>query len=389
MNDMFYENIDLYAYGDCTEQEAALFEQHIKSCEKCRAEYELACSVKAAMCSMPRITPPADFSRQINNRLDNELKKKNSRRLLRPGYRRYSAAAACLVLAAVLGADGMKLIDGTRVDETTLPFEASLHTQAPQSDNADESTPESVYPTENPVTEYVLPSETASAYSDVPSSQFKPDTARKASSTPTAPVSAPAASQQPTAVPQPEKTTAPVQQASIAPEVSVEPEQDTAADAAETMIPSYMDPRDHVVLASTVERQYKTTGVNVEDLPVKERNLAAEFALLENPRTGNIIANPATLSSLEGVEIAQIKDNRSGVHEYGIGSGSILISAKDKDAVDEILEKYVFSEDNSYYYFTADNFKYFIDELNQTGITYKEHLIPGEGSNVAFKLVVA
>lgn len=386
MDDMFYENIDLYAYGDCTEQEKALFEQHIKSCEKCRAEYELACSIKAAMSSMPGITPPADFSRQINNRLDNELKQRR-RKLLRPGYRRYSAAAACLVLAAVLGADGMKLIDGTRVDETTLPFEAGLHTQAPQPDNGEESTPEPVIPTGNPVTEYALPSETALAYSDAPSSHIKPDTERKASSTQTASVLPPAASQQPTAAPQPEKTTAPAPQATITPEPEVST--DIAAEAAEDMIPSYMDPRDHVVLASTVERQYKTTGVNVEDLPVKERNLAAEFALLENPRTGNIIANSATLSSLEGVEFEQIKDNRPGVHEYGIGSGSILISAKDKEVFDQILEKYVFSEDNSYYYFTADNFKSFIYELNQTGITYKEHLIPEEGSNVAFKLVVA
>ena len=42
MEDMFFYNIDKYVYEECSESEMKLFMEHIKSCEKCKAEYELA-----------------------------------------------------------------------------------------------------------------------------------------------------------------------------------------------------------------------------------------------------------------------------------------------------------------------------------------------------------
>ena len=159
-------------------------------------------------------------------------------------------------------------------------------------------------------------------------------------------------------------------------------------DPAENGIPSYMDPREQVVLASTVEREYQTSGFKIEDLPKKERDLSKEFALITNEK-GAIIANSANLASMEGVEIKEIKDNRKTVQEYGLGSGSIFISAKDKDAVNEIISKYIANEDGNYYFFTGENYKIFIDEIKNNGIEYKQTLVSENGANVAFRLVVS
>jgi len=149
-----------------------------------------------------------------------------------------------------------------------------------------------------------------------------------------------------------------------------------------------MDPREQVVLASTVEREYQTSGFRIEDLPTKERDLSKEFALLENNK-GAIITTPANLASLEGVEIKEIKDNRKSVQEYGIGSGSIFISAKDKDAVNEIISKYIADEEGNYYFFTGENYKTFINEIQNSGIEYKQTLVSENGTNVAFRLIIS
>ena len=330
MEDMFFYNIDKYVYEECSESEMKLFMEHIKSCEKCKAEYELACQVKNAMHGMNNITPPADFSKLINERLDREISKPKARTFIKAGYRKYSAVAACLVLAAVLGAEKVDFTKAPVIDSSTVK-EESL-----QPEIIAEETPEAV----------------SGAASTINTPTAEPAKAKPAAYAPKS-TNAPAAT--------PVVTKAPV-------------------------IPEHLNPENQTVLASSVEKTYEISGVSLEQVPVKKRNLEEEFALLETTKTGVIVANPATMSSLDGMEV-QIKKSNSA--DYGVGSGSLFIAAKDKEIVDKLITKYISIEDNSCYFFTGDNFDSFIQELKEYGVDYKEILVSEKGNNVAIKVVVA
>jgi len=418
LNDLFFENIDMYVYEECDSEQMKLFFEHIKTCKKCAEEYELACSVKDAMSSMQLLTPPADFSKLVNERLDREISTERKRRFMKPGYRKYSAVAACLVLAAVLGIDGVNLVDKTTVDENRLIYEKSLPESSAQSD---ESTPKpSAAPTEE-IQEQIIPAapEATKAPEIESSAPVVSKTENRPASNPKkTEKSEPAKAETPVEevfeIPSQmqaeatvvqyydyEQMSQPIYPQSVVTEQVTSPVQETQLvspepvvvsgikiDPAENGIPSYMDPREQVVLASTVEREYQTSGFRIEDLPTKERDLSKEFALLENNK-GAIITTPANLASLEGVEIKEIKDNRKSVQEYGIGSGSIFISAKDKDAVNEIISKYIADEEGNYYFFTGENYKTFINEIQNSGIEYKQTLVSENGTNVAFRLIIS
>ena len=338
MEDMFFYNIDKYVYEECSESEMKLFMEHLKSCEKCKAEYELACQVKAAMHSMNNITPPADFSKLVNDRLDREISKPKSRTFIKAGYRKYSAVAACLVLAAVLGAEKVNFTDAPVLDSSIVTNESLLPVaQTGEIENGEIS----------PVISEAVSGGASTIYSPTaePAKTVSPARAQK---TP-APQKTPAATKMP-------------------------------------VIPDHLNPEKQTVLASSVEKTYEISGVGLEDIPVKKRCLEEEFALLETTKTGVIVANPATLSSLEGIEVKVKKSNSA---DYGVGSGSIFIDAKDKEIVDKLITKYISIEDNSCYFFTGDNFNSFINELEEQGINYKENLIFEKGSNVAIKVLLA
>lgn len=357
MDDLFYNRIDDFVYGECSEEEFSEFEKHMESCKKCKEEYELAVSVKLAMSSMPKITPPADFSEMLNKRLDSEISKPVK---IRPSvYRKYSAVAACVALVAVLGIDSAKLTD----DAFYVPFDT-----LPVS-----SVPENYI---NHVPESSLQEDVVAVIPSTSAENVQIDPIQKASTNKLLP----------------EKVAVPESDYNVQKNKTVIYSTENKSEDSvyiQNDIPKYMDPRENVVLASTVEKEYQIKAVKPEDVPVKQRDLQAEFALLENPKTGNIIATPATLASLEGVQIQEIKSNGTGAHEYGVGSGSIFISSEDQNTVNELLNKYQSQEDHSVYYFTGENFDSFTNELEDNGINYEKRLISQDGSNVAFKVVAS
>ncbi len=347
MEDLFFHNIDRYVYDECTQEEMNLFKQHMETCAKCREEYELSCSVKNAMGSMNNITPPADFSKLVNQCLDKEIAATSKPRVLKAGYRRYSAVAACLVLAAVLGTRP------TNVSEPVVET-STLTNQSLQAVPEPETEPVTTDITSEPI-------ETKTPVSDPKA------TMSSASTKINAPVAAPAVTV---------STPAPVQGS-----------EDKDSDVY-SKIPSHLNPKNQVVLASSVEKTYEISGISPQDIPKKERDLAAEFALLETTNSGAIVANAATISSMEGVEF-RITQSSDGPKDYGIGSGSLFISTENKDLVNELITKYISVTDKDYYFFTSDNFDLFIQEMQNYGISYKESLVSSSGSNVAVKLILS
>lgn len=425
MEDLFFHNIDKYVYDECTVEEMKLFEKHMETCEKCREEYELSCSVKNAMSSMNTIVPPADFSKLVNERLDRELAAPKKPRLLATGYRKYSAVAACVVLAAVLGTNGANVSDPVVLESSTLTGE-SLQ---PVPDNA-EDVPTAV--TEDTLqAEVPQPTNTAGPTAAVSAQPVKKTQAKKSNVAKTVETPAPAPDLKASAekaeqsvsvpvysltseaeAPSPKTTTAkesiastistPVAEPAVnnqtpAPDVknvpaSSEPVQTEAPKAttndALSKIPAHLNPENQVVLVSSVEKTYEISGVSPEDIPRKERDLAAEFALLDTTKSGAIVANSATISSMEGVQF-QISGSKSTPADYGIGSGSLFVSSSDKEIVDELLDKYDTVTDRDCYFITNDNYNMLIEEMDEYGVSYQERVITKDGGNVAFKLIVS
>ena len=350
MEDMFFHNIDKYVYDECTKEEMELFKQHMENCAECKAEYELSCSVRDAMHSMRNTTPPADLSKLINERLDRETPAKKVS-FISAGCRKYSAVAACLVLAAVIGAENINLTDNAPLESTTVI------------DNSLQSMPDT---TEATVQDVILPQPAVEEVAPAAPATKAP--VRKASTKKITHAAVPAATQKPVVA---------------APAA----EQSYNNDDVMSKIPPHLDPSKNVVLASSVEKKYEISGINPENYANKERNLEAEFALLETTKSGVIVANAATMSSLDGVRFGA-DDSAKNSKDYGIGSGSIFISSKDKMLVDELLIKYISVEEGGCCFLTGDNFENFIEEMNSRGISFEERLLTEKGGNVAIKVVV-
>lgn len=378
MNDKFFDMIDDYINGDCSNEDALLFEKHLDSCSKCKEEYELALSVNKTLSSFPTISPPDDFLQKLNDKLDFELEKEEKKKkyFTKIPIHKYSAVAACVVLVASLGVDVVKISDSSVTDNTIVPTETSLPQESNiPSKNTDVTDDIELSTTEPTTSPEVSRRPTTTPTKAQPTQKAKksdiyvtPSPAEQHTPTSTTAPKAPVSKVQPTTLPQPTPTEHPT--------------------VANSEIPSYMDPKKQVVLASAVENEYKTSGISTEDLPVKKRDLQAEFALLEsNSKSGSIIANPATLASLDSIGVVELEDSRHGADKYGDGRGSLFISSKDKETVSALIEKYASNESNHYYYLTGDNFKSFTEELSENGISYKKRLISQDGSNVAFQVV--
>lgn len=87
-----------------------LFEQHLESCEPCRAELRahrmFVCELDAAMIDTPEIPVPADFSKMVATRAATDM------RGVRSGSEHRKALSICLVLALA----GFALLGGTARD---------------------------------------------------------------------------------------------------------------------------------------------------------------------------------------------------------------------------------------------------------------------------------
>lgn len=100
-----FERLDAYHSGGLTRLEAEAWEQHLLSCEACRADFRFQRVLRAETAALPRgIAPPADLWHGIGQRIG---AKQGAVLPDRPGarlawwQRRNSLAAAAIILMAV------------------------------------------------------------------------------------------------------------------------------------------------------------------------------------------------------------------------------------------------------------------------------------------------
>lgn len=92
-------------YENLSDFDKAQLEDHAKVCPECKRELEFFNSVISITKTLPRIDVPDNFLDTLNARIDKESKPQSIVLHLRTNARRYFAAAACLMLAVVIGAN--------------------------------------------------------------------------------------------------------------------------------------------------------------------------------------------------------------------------------------------------------------------------------------------
>ena len=107
-------------YESLTDEEKALMSEHANVCEACRRELDFMRSMINAVRTLPEIKVPDDFLENLNKRIDAE--ETPTRRSVVAGHilhnwQKYSAVAACLVLAVVIGTNYNTLMDGMNGDD--------------------------------------------------------------------------------------------------------------------------------------------------------------------------------------------------------------------------------------------------------------------------------
>ncbi|MCD8391375.1 MAG: hypothetical protein LUD03_06010 [Firmicutes bacterium] len=102
-------------YENLTEDEKSAMLAHSRECEKCEQELNFMLSVKNTLRTLPKIEVPADFIDKLNERIDREeavmTRRESFSRHMKNNWQRYSAFAASLALAAVIGVNGKSMID--------------------------------------------------------------------------------------------------------------------------------------------------------------------------------------------------------------------------------------------------------------------------------------
>ena len=107
---------------DISDEDKAFMEKHSCSCDTCKQELGFVKSITKTLHDLPKLEVPSDFKDKVNARIDTELKitpiKRFAGHIVRNGGR-YSAVAACLVLAVVIGFGPMNIADNMQTGENT------------------------------------------------------------------------------------------------------------------------------------------------------------------------------------------------------------------------------------------------------------------------------
>lgn len=137
-------------YESLTDEEKALMEEHAAACEECRRELDFMCSMINAVKTLPEIKVPDDFLENLNKRIDAEavlVRRRGFAGYISYNWKKYSAVAACLVLAVVIGANYNTLVDNMNGDDDGV-IDTVTTVASPMPDN-DEPVAETVIPDKN------------------------------------------------------------------------------------------------------------------------------------------------------------------------------------------------------------------------------------------------
>ncbi len=275
-----YENL-------CAMQKAELI-AHTNECENCRKEYELFISMLNATKSIPPLKVDDSFLENLNARIDKEVVNAPVRiniwEHMKLNAHRYSVAAACVALLAVVGVNNSDLLYNVMnpyQDQDIVPIVSTSPEFEQNNTSAGIIITSTIAPTQSPA-QSVEPTEEPSEVQNITPATSAPTTNRV------------------TVAPTPNKE--PVnQQIPVASNAPVEPT------ATETTIPSSVsDEQNYVMPASNYELPSKDTKNS------QHTNFSSEYNF-EN--TSNYLKlSQMDIEHVKGLIIEYSKDNKGDVY---------------------------------------------------------------------------
>lgn len=368
---------DSYLDGSISASDKAILEAHMSVCDRCKSDLEFTKGLYNTLHTLPKLDVPEDFLACLNKRIDEEEAARPAplaKRILR-SRRAYSAAAAGLALALIIGSNPWELIRDTDVDDIEFKDTviAGIGTPAPSPAAAEpESTAESI-----PAPETTPQPTAAPVAAVVPETTPKPAEIRttpsvKSSQPAKTPVKAPeAVSSSPSAQPAFAQAPAEVQSADASSAI------DTTAVPAnnEIAIPSHSytiseesDAKNAAKIESRGKLQESYALVESVDNMVFSPDVAQKLAANEN-----IIVNDA-------VYIQAIQGDTNAL------SSSVMVSRDDMDAVNKALSVFNFRCDDKCYYMTVTELNQFLNTLDNLGVPYRHNAV-NENKQVVLKLI--
>ncbi|NMB32795.1 MAG: hypothetical protein GX992_00935 [Clostridium sp.] len=133
--------LSLYIDNELDDKEKRDFEQHIKSCKSCRDELDKLTKIVSMLNSLEEIDPPADFERDLHERLVAENEARKMPRVVLGGWGKYfgfaSAVAALLIFVFTAKFYPFNKTKGTQDNgvyklETRRDFDIKLDTNEPE-----------------------------------------------------------------------------------------------------------------------------------------------------------------------------------------------------------------------------------------------------------------
>lgn len=350
-------------YESLTVEQKLEMTVHASECESCKKELDFMLSIISITASLPKIEPPADFMDNLNILIDAEEKKRQRAGYaifvnVRKNWQKYSAAAACFALVAVITANSDMFIknmtDDTQSGNNVIP----VTTQIPSA------------PTMSPVEDSVIvenvsvPDETVSEHKPL-SAQPTPKTVDKMAAQVTTP----------------SKPTVSSTQTDDA--VS----NDTVSDNAVQSVALF-----------TQARMMTAMSENVEE--VSDYGIATASLVHETSPEGYVVMSrnmPELAYSAE-----EIQENYSLAEEGSIARGNcaaketaapekaigkLKISANDVDKAMSVIELYSYGFNGEMYSTNSASLSMMLYDLSEKGVDYTNY-IPSYDGEITFQLVI-
>lgn len=366
--------IDRYVNDYCSEQESELLHSHVKGCHSCRDELLFNLNIKKALQSLPRPEVPEDFLTSLNKKLDKEerfIPKKSFNPFL---WKKYSALAACLLLAVMLRVDIWNISE--------LPSSTEIIIDSNQSENAVASEPLDAS-SANEAPEVILPdtSESQKTLKKETHISQKPVNTEISLETPNIVSSAVASDSEP-----------PKDAYSAFQNENVSETQNSSFNPSSKVLsmpvvalPAYMDNKDNIIIVPEKSEQIRFDDYEM----VVNDELLEAFSLAEMPSNNVIVATPAALSSVQSFSLDNTAPYKASTVNYGAGEGSLFVSESDEAAVQSILDKYSIGAENKTFMLSSSSYNSFISDLENEGINYRDYMINTTKTNVAFTLIIS
>lgn len=370
MKEDFEKIIERCLDDECSMEEKEQLLSHIEECEDLKEELLFAQNIKNTLRSLPKIEVPDNFLVSLNEKLDKEdIKVSENRKSAFVAWKKYSALAACLLLAVMLRVDVW--------DMSKMPENTSIVVETQEVARSEEGPAEEIpKSTEEPqIIEEPQNIEAPTAEeSSLPVAEKTVLKAPKEKESKPTPTVKPAVAD----VKEPEKPADKTEETSH----HVRPTE--VINMPTVALPAYMDSRDDIVI---VPEKAERVRFDDYEIVVTDEFLEA-FSLAAMPENKVIVASPGAMNSVQTLSL-DTTAYQVPTGNFSAGSGTLFVSARDEERVQSILNKYSLGEDNKTFMLSSSNYNSFIDELKNEGINYQDYMISTAKTNVAFTLIVS